>query len=309
MRKPMRAFTLIELLVVVSIIALLIAILLPSLGKAREQARLAACGTRMRAWGEAFHMYAADYNDSLPLDGGDGTSGTPVGVWSDPSLWFNGLTVYMGTGNQTYDQLQERARITSNTFNYAWLAKSGSNSIFICPSAIGAQAVNGDTGDTVVNGMFQTTGYYSVSAGGPFAETRPMLLCYGMNSQLRSVDYGNWQNFVPGQAVTYGVGDLGRMALLNPTAKVALMAEKRIREDELPTNDVNYKKAMAQTKVTANRFTARHKGGGNIVFADGHVEWFLNRTLNSGTGALKAINGNPNYYNIPNLVYWNPSTQ
>lgn len=61
-----KAFTLVELLVVISIIALLIAILLPSLGKAREQARSVKCLANLHAYIIATNTYASEHDGYLP---------------------------------------------------------------------------------------------------------------------------------------------------------------------------------------------------------------------------------------------------
>lgn len=70
MRKH-HAFTLIEVLVVVAIIALLIAILLPSLRRARDGARATVCGCNLHQLGVAQVMYASEHKDYLaPPEGG-----------------------------------------------------------------------------------------------------------------------------------------------------------------------------------------------------------------------------------------------
>ena len=62
-----RGFTLIELLVVVSIIAILAAMLLPALGKARAKVRTAACGGTMRNLGVGLQMYADEHRTFIPV--------------------------------------------------------------------------------------------------------------------------------------------------------------------------------------------------------------------------------------------------
>ncbi|MHC5005229.1 MAG: type II secretion system protein [Planctomycetota bacterium] len=62
-RAPHTGFTIVELLVVVAIIAVLIGLLLPAVGKARDQARLTASQSNLRQLGAGHSTYAADWND------------------------------------------------------------------------------------------------------------------------------------------------------------------------------------------------------------------------------------------------------
>jgi prepilin-type N-terminal cleavage/methylation domain-containing protein len=59
-------FTLVELLVVIGIIALLIAILLPAMNKARGAAQTVACQSNLRQVGQAMFLYAGENRGSLP---------------------------------------------------------------------------------------------------------------------------------------------------------------------------------------------------------------------------------------------------
>ena len=63
--KKNRAFTLVELLVVMSITALMMAVLLPALGSARELANASKCMANQRSIGQCMANYAADFKEKI----------------------------------------------------------------------------------------------------------------------------------------------------------------------------------------------------------------------------------------------------
>ena len=86
-RQSHPAFTLVELLVVIGIIALLMAILLPTIQGARRQARLVQCSSNLRNLAQASLMHAQEHVGSLPLAGS--IIGDPYGAYMDMPTAFN----------------------------------------------------------------------------------------------------------------------------------------------------------------------------------------------------------------------------
>jgi prepilin-type N-terminal cleavage/methylation domain-containing protein/prepilin-type processing-associated H-X9-DG protein len=138
-RRPDRsAFTLIELLVVISIIALLIAILLPALGAARNSARAITCASNLRQVGITAEIYAQANDGYAPLATAYDSAYNPTNGFKKDGF-VSGLVEYAFIG-----AIADTAGSTDAEAFY-----TGQGSIFICPE--------NDLLDTVATKSYLTT--------------------------------------------------------------------------------------------------------------------------------------------------------
>ena len=111
-RRQKQGFTLIELLVVIAIIAILAALLLPALARAKEKAQRAACKSNMRQVGLTALMYAADNGDKFP-----------IAVWNPPTGAQTTHAVWMPTN--IFDYFITTAKVSTNCLSCPNLVKVG----------------------------------------------------------------------------------------------------------------------------------------------------------------------------------------
>lgn len=268
-----RGFTIIEVLVVVGITAILIGLVLPSLASARKVGRSLVSQSNLRQWGVGNANFAAINNDLLPWEGFKGAPEMHLN-FAEPTWWANAVPPFVG--GKPYRQMSEEATAAGRTVPVAGGAEN-SESIFIDPSAAIPENVP--------------------HIGGLPGAPKQFFFCYVPNLQLNAT--------LETEAAGIDAKPRMRLGSINNAAATILMLEMRTVKTELRADDPFYNFTLVRARSDWKRLAARHRGGGHVLLADGHVQRVdFNYATTNRLGTRDPNEPNADW-NHPDLI-WNP---
>ena len=265
------AFTLIELLVVISIIALLIALLLPALQLARDEARVAVCGSNLRQLGIAFQAYANDHEGFLPPHG----YATSRANYHIEPLEMQIIMPYAGKENPA-----------PYRFHFGWNGPTGpgyaSDQIFMpCPANEPAEPFEmGLRRKYPLGGVARTPLNYGINYNSVFSYLWPLEAkstcprgCFNGSARLEKIDHGVYLvSDAKSDCGTYRCQRGTCTAIHNPRNSGSWSFTIDVNFDGIP--DSMSRVMLGCTPY--NGFNPIHNDSGMLLFPDGAVQrWSL----------------------------------
>lgn len=280
-------FTLVELLVVIGIIALLIAILLPALSRARESANLLKCMATLRSMGQAAHLHAAEHQGFMPLAGAQATYPMAAGV-NDAlekkyTYYFDESTTDARTNNVAADApaplsaalgkyMNLSVDLTSRKKLQASLLQEAVYRAFTCPN---------DPNRTTTTSTLNYS--YSGSRWGPTE-----VFSYLFNGAVLSMGH---------DGTNLSRAPAGKLSRVRHPAEVFLFCDGKPGQDPMAGYEVYCFADDAESGTLFDYWNrggkgpdrgtfdyTRHRKRMNVAFVDGHVE-----TLNLPTNGVPSV--------------------
>jgi prepilin-type processing-associated H-X9-DG protein/prepilin-type N-terminal cleavage/methylation domain-containing protein len=264
-RPSAGAFTLVELLVVIGIIAVLISILLPTLGRARDSAKTAQCLSNLRQMGQAIQMYLAEQRYVLPA-----------------AYFFNGDSSTLGKNHETWASILVHCNyikgVPQAKLTNPLVPTLGSNQgpvrsgVFYCPNGI--DDISGLSANPVGP-------YDGLSAAG--------YRVYGRDLNPKMYVIDNWYaiNAATQQSADAGVAGYKELPFrtvpqgANDYRLTRGNTVRRASEVVAIFDGIWMNASIGNTPDGAFRISARHNGRKftNVLFFDGHAAPYLRDNL------------------------------